>query len=139
MSKIIKTVTAIALSSALLQAPFSFAAFPDENSVVSKNFKQVGRALRGMRSAKTAEDMVDILGKVKTFSVKNRDLIPSILDKDSPMMADYKKGMDDFIAKVDEALQLAEAGDFAATQKAVKGFRDIKMGAHDHFNVEWKK
>ena len=137
--KALQLLSAVALLATFTLPTASFAVYPDEDSVVSKNFKQVGRALRGMRSAKTADDVAKILAKVKKFSVKNRDLIPTVLDAQSPLLADYKKGMDDFIAKVDEALKLAEAGDFDGAQKVVKGFRDIKMDAHDYFNLEWRK
>lgn len=139
MRKALQLLSATALLAAFTLPTASFAAIPDEDSAVSKNFKQVGRTLRGMRSAKTAEEVADILTKVKKFSVENRKLIPTILDKDSPLMEDYKKGMDNFIAKVDEALKLAQAGDMEGAQKLVKGFRDIKDKAHDHFNVESRR
>ncbi|MDM3872440.1 cytochrome b562 [Porticoccus sp. W117] len=139
MQKFVYTLSIVLLLSSPVFAPNSFAAFPDEDSVVSKNFKQVGRALRGMRSAETAEDVAKILKKVKKFSSKNRDLIPTIMVEGTPQVGEYQKGMDEFLAQVDKALALAEAGDKDGATAIVKKFRDIKKGAHDHFNVEWRK
>ena len=139
MRRIVSTFSAIALLFSFSYAPLSSAGIPDEDSVVSKNFKQVGRTLRGMRSAETAEDVAVILKKVKKFSTKNRDLVPTIMVEGTPVVDEYKKGMDKFLAKVDEALALAEAGDKDGAMKIVKEFRDIKDDAHDHFNVEWRK
>ncbi|WIO74636.1 cytochrome b562 [Porticoccaceae bacterium LTM1] len=136
MRNVIKLLSAAALLGTFAIAPTTYAAKPAEDSVVSKNFKQVGRTLRGLRSAETADDVAKILTKVKKFSEKNRDEIPTVLGANSPKLADYTKGMDNFIAKVDEALKLAEAGDKDGAMKIVSTFRETKQKAHKHFEVD---
>ena len=137
--KTIKLIAAAAVAFAALQAPLATAAYPDEDSAVSKNFKQVGRTLRGLRSAETAEDVAEILTKVKKFSEKASALTPTIMAEGSDSEKEYKEGMKKFIAQVDKALKLAKDGDKDGALKIAKTFTKAKKDAHKHFNVEWRR
>lgn len=113
-----------------------FAVKPDEDSAVSKTFKKIGRTLRGIRDAKTADELAEILRKARGLAVENRENVPSFMQQDTDEYAAFQEGMDDFIGRIDAALSAAEAGDMNAAMEKLGAVKDAKDEFHEKFELE---
>lgn len=108
----------------------------DGNSAVSKNFKTVGRSLRGLGSAKSADDLVKTLAPIREAVVANKDEVPSFMTEGSEEFQAYQDGLDDFIGRIDEVIELAEGGDLDGAMAKASSLRDVRNEYHDKFNIE---
>lgn len=130
-----KVIVSAAFAIAVLATP-AFAVVPDEDSVVSKNFKSIGRELRSLAKISDADEMVAVLEKFHETLTANREEIPSFMEAGTEQYADFQKGVDRFMTEVEAALVLAKAGDLDGAKEVASGFRDIKEESHEYFELE---
>lgn len=124
-----------AVAIAVLATP-AYAVVPDEDSVVSRNFKSIGRELRSLGRISDPAEMVEKLETFLTTLQANREEMPSFMEAGTEQYADFQDGVDEFIAEVESALALAKAGDLDAAKEVASGFRDLKDKYHEHFELE---
>ena len=135
LSQVIKYLFIAAFVSSLISSP-SYAVKPDEDSAVSQNFKKVGRSFRSVRSAKTAEELLPIFESARQALVANKSEVPSFMEEGTEQYDEFQKGLDDTIARLDEAIALAQSGDFEGALEKFNSFRGAKKEYHDKFELE---
>jgi soluble cytochrome b562 len=113
-----------------------FANVPDENSVVSKNFKDIGRTLRGLRKADNSQDIIAALEKIKAISVKNRAEVPSFMSAGTKEFTKYQEAMDSFVQTVDEVIAGVDSGKITSGRAAQKKLGGEKKHFHKEFDIE---
>ena len=100
----------VAVSVPAFNAPEAHAVKPDDDSAVSKNFDNIGREIRRLRNVGDQAAMEEMLTKVRAMAAENRTGEPSFIKKDTPEYAEYQKGVDELLARMDELLALAKGG-----------------------------
>lgn len=108
----------------------------DEDSAVSQNFKKAGRSFRGMRDAKTAAEVLPILETARAAVVANKDEVPSFMEAGTPQHQEFLDGLDDTIARIDKAIELAKADDYAGLMAQFEEVRGVKDEYHEKFEIE---
>jgi len=109
---------------------------PDGDSAVSKTFKQLGRSMRGMRNVKDSEGLLVLLTDMRELAVKNRENVPSFMQPETDAYGEFQAGMDDFIARIDAAIEAAESDDFDGAMKLMRDIRGAKSEYHEKFELE---
>jgi len=112
------------------------AVVPDENSAVSVNWKKIGREMRSMARISDAAELSALMDQFHAAATANLTEIPSFMEEGSQQHIDYVKGVENFIAKVEEAKALADAGDLDGAKAITATFRDIRTKSHDYFELE---
>lgn len=129
----------LAFSVALLMAFISvqsFAVVPDEDSAVSTNFKKIGRDMRSLGRISDAAELSALMTKFYDAVSANLTEVPSFMEEGSEAHMDFKKGIEDFLAKIEEAKALADAGDLDGAKAITATFRDIRTESHEYFELE---
>ncbi len=135
VSNVIKILFLVSLVAVSLS--FSVEAVkPDENSVVSKNFKKAGKNFRSIRKAETADDLIKIFENARVALVANKSEVPSFMKADTPEYQAYLDGMDDTIDQLDKALALAKSNDFEGAKAQFRKVRQARKKYHEQFELE---
>lgn len=130
-----KLALSVALLAAFIAVP-SFAVVPDGDSAVSQNFKLIGRDMRGLGSISDAAEMSEMMAKFHGAISGNLTEVPSFMEEGSEAHMDFKKGIENFLAKIEEAKALADAGDLEGAKAITATFRDVRTDAHEYFELE---
>lgn len=114
----------------------SFAVVPDGDSAVSTNFKKIGRDMRSLGKISDAAELSALMTKFYDAVSANLNEVPSFMEEGSQAHIDYKQGIEDFLAKIEEAKALADAGDLDGAKAITGTFRNIKTESHEYFELE---
>lgn len=127
-------LTLIALT--LSFANTASAVVPDEDSVVSKNFKDIGRSMRGLRKANNSQDIIEALEKIKTIAIKNRTEVPSFMKADTKEFTQYQEGVDSFVETIDKTIAAVDKGEITSGKVAQGKLGADKKKFHKEFDLE---
>lgn len=109
---------------------------PDEDSVVSKNFKDIGRSLRNLRKLDSSQDIIEALEKVKAIAIKNRTEVPSFMKAGTEDFTKYQEGIDSFVEKIEETIVAVDSGEITSGRAAQKKLGAQKKHFHKEFDIE---
>ena len=112
------------------------AVVPDENSVVSKNFKDIGRSMRGLGKAKSSQDIIEALEKIKAIAIKNRKEVPSFMKAGTKEFTKYQDGVDSFVETIDKTIAAVDKGEITSGKQAQKKLGADKKKFHKEFDLE---
>lgn len=132
----LRKLTLIAALVAAFVAVPSYAVEPDGDSAVSQNFKLIGRDMRGLGNISDAAEMSEMMAKFHGAVSGNLTEVPSFMEEGSEAHMDFVKGIENFLAKIEEAKALADAGDLDGAKAITATFRDIRTDSHDYFELE---
>lgn len=137
-SLVVKTiVTTMAMIAMVSMMHNAHAVKPDKDSVVSKNFADLSRQFRNLRNAENNEELLGYLNRGKELALINRGEVPSYMEAGTPEYEEYQLGIDEFVARIDSVLEVANTGDFEA---AMQAYNDNVFGSkrdfHQKFDIE---
>lgn len=132
----IRSIALGVASLALLFASSTYAVVPDEDSAVSNNWKLVGREMRSLGGISDAAEFAAVMGRFHEAATANLDEVPSFMEAGTEAHADYLRGVEEFIAIVESAKALADAGDLDGAQGKVQALRDSREEWHTYFDLE---
>ncbi|MGJ8692927.1 MAG: cytochrome b562 [Thalassotalea sp.] len=112
------------------------AVVPDEDSAVSKNFKDIGRSMRGLGKADNSQDIIAALEKIKAIATKNRKEVPSFMKADTKEFTKYQEGVDSFVETINKTIAAVNKGDITSGKQAQKKLGADKKKFHKEFDLE---
>lgn len=106
-----------------------------QDSEVTSNFKQVGRALRGFNSLE-GQELADAMRETRQHLAANTGLTPSVLEGSSAAdVAEFQRGVAYALGMYDAAIGLAEEGHSDAAKAILSAITDVRDNMHDRYDV----
>lgn len=108
----------------------------DEDSYVSKNFKDIGRTLRKLRREKNPKKIVSELQKIKKISNKNIELVPSFMSAGSKELDIYQQEINKMNTLIDDLIEKTNSGEIKSGAEVVKILGKFEDSAHQKIDLE---
>jgi soluble cytochrome b562 len=132
MSKLINLGVAAIFA---FMATLPIAAYAQDDSEVSSNFKQMGRTMRSLTSLE-GQELADAMIGIRQYLVANAELVPSMLEgKSAEEIAEFQDGINYALGMYDSAIGLAEAGHNGGAQTVIAQLGDFRGDMHEKYGV----
>lgn len=131
MSKLLSIGLATLLAFTATLPVTSFA----QDSEVTSNFKQIGRAMRGF-SSQEGQDLADAMRGVRQYLQANTGLTPSVLEGSSDAeVAEFQRSVSYALGMFDSAIALAEAGENDAAKALLGMITNVRDNMHEKYDI----